>query len=154
MIEDFTHPAISSVPIRPMLHEFINVHQGVSSLQTFTLELIGFCPLPMPIINLPYVSSIKLRGFAQDCSVLLQHIRASCIQIPALMCDLKRSFNLPNFLAAVSASPVQNATAQIQKPHRFFISFQLIKVFPCYHSLPLPPLIIRLATMSAEYVLT
>jgi hypothetical protein len=78
----------------------------------------------MPIINMPHVSSIKLRGFAQDCSVLLQHIRASCIKALALMRDLKRGFNLPDFLAAVSASPVQIAKAQIQNHTDFSSAFK------------------------------
>ncbi|KAG2741341.1 hypothetical protein P692DRAFT_20256981 [Suillus brevipes Sb2] len=116
MIEDLTHPAISGVPIRPKLHEFINIHQGLSSLQTLILELIG--TLPMPIINVPQgVSSIKLRGFAQDCSVLLQHIRAPCIKAFAFI-DLKRGFkrgfNLPDFLAAVSASRAKCKGATIK----------------------------------------
>jgi hypothetical protein len=131
MIEDLTHLAISGVPIRRMLHEFINIHQGLSSLQTLALELIGFYPLPMPI-NPPRVSSIKLREFAQDCSVLRQHIRAPCIKALALMYDFERDLNLPDLLTAVSASLAQNATeinAQLQKPHRFFISFQQTKVF-------------------------
>ncbi|KAG2041047.1 hypothetical protein BDR03DRAFT_979530 [Suillus americanus] len=76
MLEDLTHLDIRSVAIWPTLRTFINVHQRLSSLKTLALEHIGLYAMPMPIINLPRLSSIKLRGFVRDCSVLLRRIRA------------------------------------------------------------------------------
>ncbi|KAG1849680.1 hypothetical protein DFJ58DRAFT_888799 [Suillus subalutaceus] len=129
-VAEFKTPALRklilddwSVAIWPTLRVFINVHQRLSSLRTLALELIGLYTMPMllPIINLPRLSSIKLRGLGRDCSVMLQHIRIPCIKALALTCDSEKNVNLPDLLAAVSALLAQNATevkAQLQKPHR------------------------------------
>ncbi|KAG1887649.1 hypothetical protein F4604DRAFT_1916457 [Suillus subluteus] len=118
-VAEFKTPALRklilddwSVAIWPTLRVFINVHQRLSSLQTLALELIGLYTMPMllPIINLPRLSSIKLKRFVQDCSVVLQHIRAPCIKALAHKCDSEKNVNLPDLHAAVSALLAQNAT--------------------------------------------
>ncbi|KAG1815088.1 uncharacterized protein BJ212DRAFT_1481615 [Suillus subaureus] len=92
VLEDITHLVdIRSIAIWPTLRAFVNIHQRMSSLQILAPELIHLYFFPMSIINLPRLSSIKLRGHA-------------------LMYDSEKNVNLPELLAAVSALLAQNAT--------------------------------------------